>query len=153
MKEVHVSDASVFAGDAPWADYYLQMWPGYKEATSGYQRWKYGSSALNMTRDAWESRERARVEWIARHGDDVSRWPMEHPPVIIWQPLVYMAACLGCTWIEATREGRSDLEVVARWAREHSISHGGEVDVVNEHRVSVFGRVGGGDIAPTAWEA
>jgi hypothetical protein len=137
-------------GDEPWFDYYRNMHPDYVNPPSAFTAFKLGSTAINIARDAWAMREHARQEWCERYGIDVSGWPVEHPPVVLWLPLVGQGACLACTWLHDRGDGRSDLKTAGREARGHSISEGADPAVVNGLGVPVVYREDG--IPPSTTE-
>jgi hypothetical protein len=75
-----------------WADYYRQLCPGHTNPRSSFQVWRYATTAVDITRGFWVARERARATWEAEHGDDASAWPISHPPVVQWLPMIAKAA-------------------------------------------------------------
>ena len=131
-------------GHEPWFDYYRMMTPGYKNPPAAYTAFKYGSTAINIARDAWAMREMAREEWCARFGEDISDWPVEHPPVVLWMPMVGQGACLRCTWLHDRGNGRGgDLKTAGREARRHSVSEGADPSVVRDVGVPIVYREDG----------
>ena len=137
-------------GDKPWFDYYRTMFPGYKNPPSGFIAWKLGSTAINIARDVWGMREQAREGWCARFGEDISDWPVEHPPVVLWMPMVGQGACLRCRWLHDRSDGRGDLKTAGREARRHSVSEGADPAVVGELGVPIVYREDGS--LPSAME-
>ena len=126
-----------------WADYYRQLYPGHANPQSGFQVWKYATTAVDITRGFWVARERARATWEAEHRDDASAWPISHPPVVLWLPAIAKAACLACTWIDPN--GDADPSVVGEIARRHSIGHGADLESVRRLRVPISARQGVSD--------
>ena len=130
-------------GRNPWFDCYRTMFPAYKNPASACTAFKLGSTAINTARDAWAMRERAREVWCGRFGDDVSSWPVGHPPVVLWLPIVGQGACLRCTWLHDRRNGRGDLKTAGREARRHSVIEGADAAIVRELGVPVVDREDG----------
>lgn len=143
---------TTFAGDEPWADYYRAMYPRHAEPASALLSWKYRTSAVGIAKNAWTACERAREDWCARYGADVSAWPLDHPPVVLWLPLIYYGACLRCTWIDVRKTRRDEVKVAGREARKHAISMGADPGAARALRIPVVGRVGVDDRPPRAME-
>ena len=120
-------DVSRWAGE-PWADYYRLLYPGAARPRSNFDAWKYATTAVDIARALWGSRERALLHWEADLGPDPGAWPLAHPPVVLWSPYIAHGACLACTWISAG--AGSDLRRAGRRARKHSISAGDDPTVV-----------------------
>ncbi len=85
--------------DEAWADYYRQMFPRHQQSESAFAVWKYATKAVDVARTCWEAREKGRADWTAEFGDDLSVWPLLHPPFVLNLPRIHWAACLGCTWV------------------------------------------------------
>ncbi len=79
--------------------------------------WKRGSTGVNIARRLWDQREHLRRTYESVHGADASRWPSQHPGVVLDAvPSTAYAACLGCQWFD--RSGHAAL--LAAWEREKS---------------------------------
>jgi hypothetical protein len=124
----------------PWADYYRVLYPGAARPRSNFDAWKYATTAVDIARALWGSRERALLYWEAGLGPDPCAWPLAHPPVVLWSPYIARGACLACTWIDL--EATSDLRRAGRRARKHSISAGDDPTVVRSLRVPISERGG-----------
>lgn len=112
----------------PWADYYLQLFPGHTNPRTAFDSWKYASTAVNVTVQLWETRERGRQRHVAEFGADPDAWPTAHPPIVLWLPEAYFPACLGCAWI--SRSSVTDLAGTA--ARGHAAAPGTDISRVNQ---------------------
>jgi hypothetical protein len=118
-------------GHKPWFDYYRTMFSEYKDARSGYTAFKLGSTATNMAREAWALREEARLQWTEHFGGASADWPLEHPPLVLWLPIVGWGACLGCTWLQDRTGGKGgDVKTAAREARKHALDEGADPTAV-----------------------
>jgi hypothetical protein len=99
---------------APWADYYRSLFPGYTHPRSGFDAWKYKTTAVAITEGLWEVRERAVRRWKRIHGLDPGAWPVAHPPAVLWIPWIAHGACVTCTWIDV--DGTGDVRSAGRRA-------------------------------------
>jgi hypothetical protein len=132
--------------DEPWADYYRQIFPGHSNPRTAYDSWKYASTAVNITRQLWETRERGRNLFIEHHGPNADHWPVPHPPVVLWIPVVLHPACLRCTWITSV----GSAEEAGQVARAHAFEHVPRSSRVAQYRVPVLPRNGAVDDPPPA---
>ncbi len=107
--------------DEPWADYYRQMFPRHEQPESAFAVWKYATTAVDVARTCWETREKGRADWITEFGDNPSTWPIAHPPFVVHLPRIYWGACLGCTWVLRSGTDPSAAQVLA-------VSHASECD-------------------------
>lgn len=121
-------DEAVASGDVPvaepwnpgddtgWRDYHRQMFD-LASAPNGFVRWKINSTGVNVARALMGARNRGRAAWVAQYGLEPVRWPLPHPPAVVWMPYMAHAACLRCTWIGS---GDSAADDAASAAREHA---------------------------------
>jgi hypothetical protein len=123
-----------------WADYYRQLYPGHIHPRNSFDSWKYATTAVGVAEQLWEARERARLRWESENGDSPPDWPVAHPPVVLWLPMVANAACLVCSWI--ARGSDATVESAGHIARDHSVEHGSDRDTVRQHRVPISERDG-----------
>jgi hypothetical protein len=120
----------------PWRAYFEVLYPEPTRPMSEFGRWKRATTCSNMTRDLWDARERARHCWIEQPKTVEDR-QLNHPPVVLWLPMVANAACLGCLWIG--KSSRS-VEGAARLARNHSVDRGDDPTAVYRLRVPISAR-------------
>jgi hypothetical protein len=125
----------------PWRAYFEVLYPEPSRPISGFGRWKRATTCTNMTRDLWDARERARQSWVAEPRT-VEEQQLDHPPVVLWLPMVANAACLGCLWID---KGSNTIERAAQRARNHSVDRGDDPAVVSRLPVPISARNGQGD--------
>jgi hypothetical protein len=124
-----------------WRAYYEVLYPEPTRPISAFGQWKRATTCTNLTRDLWEARERARQSWVAEPRT-VEEQQLDHPPVVLWLPMVANAACLGCVWIG---KGSSSVEGAAQRARNHSVDRGDDPAVVSRLPVPISARNGQGD--------
>ena len=127
-------------GRVPYADYFRAICPGGQRPRNKWAAHKYRTTYINITRDYWDARERARIEWEANASDVSNR--VTHPPVVLWVPMMAHGACLRCTWIS---QGGTSIDDAASSARAHSVSQGADPQVVADLRVSLSQRDGQND--------
>src|SRR3712207_2734815 len=87
--------------DHPWAEMYRHLYPEHTRPRTRYDAWKYASAAVHVVEAFWEARESARAAYESEHSRDPSGWPFAHPPVLLWMPHTYTAACLRCGWAQS----------------------------------------------------
>lgn len=134
----HNPQPPVIVGNVPWADYFNALYPGAVRPWNAWHAYKYRTTGANITQALWEARERARIEWESRpDGSQIAE--VGHPPVVLWLPYVAHSACLRCTWID---EGSSSIDEAASSARQHSVAHGADSEVVAHLRVPISERGG-----------
>lgn len=102
-----------------WERYHEQMFD-LAAAPNGFVRWKIQSTGVNIARQLAGARNRGAAAWRTEHGDDPDRWPLAHPPAVVWMPYAASAACLRCLWIDHT-VSRPDQAAAA--ARRHSLKY------------------------------
>jgi hypothetical protein len=125
----------------PWRAYFEVLYPEPTHPISAFGQWKRATTCTNMTRDLWDARERARQSWVAEPRT-VEEQQLDHPPVVLWLPMVANAACLGCLWID---KGSGSVEGAARRARNHSVDRSDDPAVVSRLTVPISARNGQGD--------
>jgi hypothetical protein len=125
----------------PWRAYYAVLYPEPTHPMSPFGQWKRATTCTNITRDLWDARERARQSWVAEPRT-VEEQQLDHPPVVLWLPMVANAACLGCVWIG---QGSSSMENAAQRARNHCVDRGDDPAVVSRLPVPISARNGQGD--------
>jgi hypothetical protein len=130
--------------DEPWAEYCRQLFPGHTKPGSAFESWKYASTAVNITSQLWEIRERVRRTYERVDGPPET-WTLTHPVVLLWLPQCFSAACLRCEWV--TR-GSADPAVEAARARSHAVEAGDDPDAVARRRIHVAPRNGPADRPP-----
>jgi hypothetical protein len=134
----------------PWAEFYRQLFPGHTTPRTGFEAWKFGSTAVNVTRQLWEARSRAEQRYEQRWGEDPDRWPIPHPPVLLWLPECFHAACLRCEWIHG---GGSRRRPEALLAHAHAVEHGAPPALVSLRPIPVAARNGPTDPRPPEWSS
>lgn len=119
--------------DEAWADYYRQMFPHHEHPDSAFAVWKYATTAVDVARTCWEAREKGRADWTTEYGNNVSAWPIAHPPFVLHIPQIYWAGCLGCTWVARSGPNAAAAKALAA---DHA-SRGGAQETTNtEERAS-----------------
>lgn len=133
-----------------WGAYHRVMFPDFESrVTSGFIRWKILSTGVDIAAGLWEARERERQAWEDEHGSDPDRWPISHPPVVLWQPHAAHAACLRCLWFD---DSSGNIRVAGRLAREHAIGEGADTTAMRRWKVPVASRSGPSySPAPRRW--
>jgi len=91
----------------------------------------------NISMSLWKIREQARSDWESDHGTRVERWPVAHPPAVLWIPFFANAACLGCTWIDRRTFGEGDLLQAGARARAHSVGAGCDPEQVDRLQIPI----------------
>ena len=123
--------------DEPWAEWYRQLWPGHTAPRSPWVRYCYASSAVSITRSLWEERRAELATWTGRHGSDPARWPVAHPPAVLFMAGRCWAACLGCTFVAGgvgDDEGQADAIATAV---AHAEAHGADRETLEAQGVPV----------------
>ena len=81
-----------------WGPYFDAMFPPAR--VTAWINFKRMSTGVNIARRLWDQREGLRQGYEALHGTDHSRWPAQHPGIVLdavqW---VAHLACLACHWI------------------------------------------------------
>ncbi len=73
---------------------------------TAFAQWKVYSTGVNVARQLAGARNRGRQSWLTEHGTDPERWPLPHPPLVLWLPYRPFAACAACTWLHRPWGGR-----------------------------------------------
>jgi hypothetical protein len=130
--------------DEPWAEFYRNVNPGYASARTSWDRFKYATTVVNVTVQLWQARERALNHWHGRYGENPDGWPMSHPPVLLWLPESFTAACLRCSWGVTSGDGAH----AATQARDHTIANGADPSRASRRPIRVWERGGPVDGPP-----
>lgn len=107
-----------------WSDHGRDSWGPYWDAmfspamVSPWINWKRGSTGVNIARAVWEQREYLRRTYESVYGTDPTRWPSQHPGVVLGRG---HAACLRCGYFNPA--GTSALWALDL-ARRHEVSDG-----------------------------
>jgi hypothetical protein len=133
----------------PWADYFRWLYPNYASPINQFVSWKYSTTGVDVSRALWMARERVRSEWISSHGQDSMNWLVSHPPLVLWLPNVAYSACLRCSWIGSGTD--SSPISAGTHARQHSVDHGCEPQMIQQLRVPISERNGPID-QPLRWK-